>query len=620
MKENIKNGDYHPIGNYGIIGNLHTIALVSLQGSIDFMPFTRIDSPTIFASILDHKKGGSFEIMPQMESIEYKQLYLPDSAVLLTRFLSNDGLAEITDYMPVKEKEKNCVLVRTVRTVLGGEITFRIRCNPRFDYARANHTVEKTESDTHEIIFKSEGADGSQIRLMSNVPLEIKEESVYAEFTLKEKEEVHFIIEAIPNENHYDDPLKYYNGESFYSTLNFWKKWIQKSTYSGRWREMVHRSIITLKLLTSYKYGSVVAAGTFGLPEALGGERNWDYRYTWIRDAAFTMYAFLKLGYMDEARSFIDWIKNEFNEIIEEGGLLQLMYAVDGSIDLEEIELPHLEGYMKSSPVRIGNGAYDQFQMDIFGELIDAIFLYNKYGGAITYDFWRKLEHQIEFVCNNWHKKDHGIWEIRNEEREFLHSRIMCWVALDRAIKLAEDRSFPSPINKWKEIRDEIYKDVYFNFFNEKRQAFVQYKGGDNLDAAALLMPIIRFISPTEPRWISTMTAIEEELVHDALVYRYINNEGGHDGLESEEGTFSMCTFWYVECLARSGQIEKARLYFEKMLGYANHLGLFAEQLGKRGEQLGNFPQAFTHLGLISAAIELDKDLSSWKSHEKKES
>lgn len=615
-EEKTKKENYLPIGNYGIIGNLHTIALVSLNGSIDFMPFTRFDSPTIFAALLDHKKGGSFKIEPQISNVEYKQLYLPDSAVLLTRFLSDDGLAEITDYMPVKEKETNCVLVRTVRTVLGGEINFRMHCNPKFDYARANHRVKKSESENNEIVFTSEGSDKTTIRLISNVPMEIEDGEVYAEFTLKERDQVNFIIEAIPNENHYEDPLEYYNGESFSRTLNFWKSWIKKSTYTGRWREMVHRSIITLKLLTSNKYGSVIAAGTFGLPETIGGGRNWDYRYTWIRDAAFTMYAFLKLGFMDEATAFIGWIKDEIDEIFEEDGILQLMYAVDGTMELDEVELPHLEGYMGSSPVRIGNGAYNQFQMDIFGELIDAIFLYNKYGGAITYDFWRKLEHQIEFVCNNWYKKDHGIWEIRNEEREFLHSRIMCWVALDRAIKLAEDRSFPSPLDKWKNIRDEIYTDVYFNFFNEERQAFVQYKGGTNLDAAALLMPIIRFISPTEPKWISTMEAIEEELVHDSLVYRYKNDQGGHDGLEGEEGTFSMCTFWYVECLARSGQIEKARLYFEKMLGYANHLGLFAEQLGKRGEQLGNFPQAFTHLGLISASIELDKDLSSWKAHE----
>lgn len=618
MKENEKNSHYEPIGNYGIIGNLHTVALVSLKGSIDFLPFTRIDSPTIFASLLDHKKGGSFSINPVIPDVEYKQLYLPDSAVLLTRFLSDKGLAEITDYMPVKERESNCVLVRTVRTVLGGKIKFRMKCSPRFDYARANHKMSENENgkEYYEIIFESEGADGTKMRLISNIPIKISEGDAYANFELPEKQEANFILEAIPNDNSYEDPLQYYNGASFERTLQFWKSWIAKCTYTGRWREMVHRSIITLKLLTSYKYGSVVAAGTFGLPETIGGKRNWDYRYTWIRDAAFTMYAFLKLGYMDEARAFIGWIRNEFDDVIEEGEILQLMYAVDGNEDLEEIELTHLEGYLGSFPVRIGNGAFNQTQLDIFGELIDAIFLFNKYGGAITYDFWRKLELQVEYVCKNWKKPDHGIWEIRNEEREFLHSRIMCWVALDRSIKLAEDRSFPSDVNRWKTVRNEIFEDVYFNFFNEKRQAFVQYKGGDNLDAAALLMPIIRFISPTEPRWISTMKAIEEELVHDTLVYRYLNDEGGHDGIEGKEGTFSMCTFWYVECLARAGEVEKARLYYEKMLGYANHLGLFAEQLGSRGEQLGNFPQAFTHLGLISAAIELDKDLTGNKLEE----
>lgn len=598
---------YLPIADYGIIGNLHTVALVSLHGSIDFMCFTRFDSPTVFAALLDHNKGGCFSIKPHLDAMNYKQLYLPDTNILLTRFLSEKGVAEITDFMPVKEKEKNCVLVRSVTTTRG-EIQFRMYCQPRFDYARAEHSVEGNEN---EVIFRSKGNDQTIFRLISDVPLKIEGKDVFAEFTLKEKEKATFIMEATSGNNRpVKEAIDYYINEGFYMTMNYWKRWIGKSKYTGRWLEMVNRSALTLKLLTSYQYGSVVAAATFSLPSVIGGERNWDYRYTWIRDAAFTMYALLRLGFLDESHAFLLWIEKELNTITKEDETLQLMYGLDGHASINEEELSHLEGYRKSFPVRIGNEAFNQQQLDIYGELIDSIYLFNKYGGPITYEFWKKIEIQVEYVCKNWRKKDHGIWEVRDTQREFLLSRVMCWIAIDRAIRIADHRSFPSPIDRWRKVRDEIYLDVYENFWHEEKKAFVQYKGADVLDAAALLMPLVRFISPHETRWLSTMEAIEKELVSDSLVYRYKLEAGATDGLEGEEGTFTMCSFWYVECLSRSGQIEKARLYFEKMLGYANHLGLFAEQLGFRGEHLGNFPQAFTHLGLISAAFELDRKLT----------
>jgi GH15 family glucan-1,4-alpha-glucosidase len=598
---------YQPIGNYGIIGNLHTVALVSKEGSIDFMCFTRFDSPTIFASLLDADKGGFFQIIPQVEEMDYKQLYLPDTTVLLTRFLSEQGVAEITDFMPTKSQETNCVLVRSV-VVPRGVMPFRMSCTPRFDYARAEHTAS---GNSFEVTFTSKGPDQTAFRLLSTVPMTIEGNDVFAEFTTGERQEVHFVLEALSADAQRDgrEALSFYTTTSFHSTVNYWKDWIGKSKYSGRWLGMVNRSALTLKLLTSHQFGSAVAAATFGLPPVIGGIRNWDYRYTWIRDAAFTMYAFLRLGLMEEAGSFMGWIEEELDEITEQNESLQLMYKIDGSSELEELTLPHLEGYEKSFPVRIGNAAYSQFQLDIYGELVDSIYLYNKYGGPVTWAFWQKIEKQIEFVVNNWKKPDHGIWEVRNQEREFLQSRIMCWVALDRAIRVADQRSFPSPVDRWRKVRDEIYLDVYNNFWNEDLGAFVQSKGSDVLDAAALLMPLVRFINPYEPRWLSTLQAIERELVTDTLVYRYRIDRGATDGLSGAEGTFSMCTFWYVECLARSGYVEKARLYFEKMLGYANHLGLFAEQLGHRGEHLGNFPQAFTHLGLISAAIELNRKL-----------
>ncbi|GAA4455282.1 glycoside hydrolase family 15 protein [Nibrella saemangeumensis] len=606
-------GTYQPIANYGIIGNLHTVALVSMTGSVDFMCFTRFDSPSLFASLLDAQKGGTFAISPQLDDVDTKQLYLPDTTVLLTRFLSEDGVAELTDFMPIKTVEQNCVLVRDV-VVTRGSVPFRMRCQPRFDYARADHRVEGTE---YEVTFTSLANPLSSFRLISNVPLVIGGQDVYAEFTLSEKEHAQFIIESssVDEKRLAADALIHYTTTGFDDTVNYWKDWVGKSQYKGRWREMVNRSAMTLKLLTSYQFGSMVAAPTFGLPSVIGGSRNWDYRYTWIRDAAFVMYAFMRLGYQDEASAFMHWIERELDTIEQAGETLQLMYTLDGHRELPEQELDYLEGYRQSAPVRIGNAAYAQFQLDIYGELMDSIYLHDKYHGAITYAFWQKMEPQIEYVCANWQRADHGIWEVRGEENEFLQSRLMCWVALDRAIKVVEHRSFPSPVERWREVRDEIFRDIYNNFWNEEKQAFVQVKGSNTLDAAVLLMPLIRFIHPHELRWLSTLEAIERELVSDSLVYRYRLDAGAEDGLEGEEGTFTMCSFWYVECLSRAGQLEKARLLFEKMLGYANHLGLFAEQLGRRGEQLGNFPQAFTHLGLISAAYDLNRRLDNFQTY-----
>lgn len=601
---------YLPIGNYGVIGNLHTVALVSMKGSIDFMCFTRYDSPSLFGALLDAEKGGCFSIKPVSDEGDFKQLYLPDTAVLLTRFLSDEGVAEITDFMPVKTTEENCVLVRSVVTTRG-EVAFRMQCQPRFNYARAEHRVTGNQ---HEVLFVSEEKPHLAFRLMSNVPMVIDGKDVYAEFTLAEKEKAHFVMEASSDEERdRHDALHHYTTDAFSTTVNYWKNWVGQSNYTGLWREMVNRSALTLKLLTSCQFGATIAAATFSLPSVIGGGRNWDYRYCWIRDSAFSMFAFLRLGFMQEAGDFMHWIDKELTQIDQKGEALHLMYQLDGDRHLKEQTLDHLSGYRNSKPVRIGNGAYSQFQLDIYGELMDSIYLFDKYHGSVTYEFWQKMERQIEFVANNWAKPDHGIWEVRGEKCEFLQSRLMCWVALDRAIKVVEHRSFPSPISRWRDCRDAIFRDIYANFWNEKKKAFVQYKGADVLDASVLLMPLVRFIHPQEPRWLSTLAAVERELVSDSLVYRYRTDAGATDGLEGEEGTFTMCSFWYVECLSRSGQLEKARLLLEKMLGYANHLGLFAEQLGRRGQHLGNFPQAFTHLGLISAAYDLNRRLDNFR-------
>lgn len=593
--------DYLRIEDYGLIGNLKTVALVSVDCSIDFMCYPSFDSPTIFAKLLDSKRGGHFRIMPQMENYNSKQLYLPATAILLTRFFSEDGIAEVTDYMPLSEDNmgKSTAIVREVKTVRG-KITFRVYCDPSFDYAESGHTCELRDGA---IYFQPDNKKGNSIRLIADVPLNIKDDAGYTEFTLEQGKSAKLVLECGEQEIQHENSISAYDN-SYDTTMEFWRNWSKKSTYKGRWTGTVNRSAITLKLLTSHEHGSMVAAPTFGLPEAVGGARNWDYRFLWIRDAAFTMYAFLRLGYTEEASAFLAWIHDRCEE-----DKLYLMYTIEGKHDLDEKELNNLEGYKKSQPVRIGNAAQDQYQLDIYGELIDTIYIYNKQHKPITFEFWNTIVKQVSEVIDKWDTADHGIWEIRNAEREFLHSRLMCWVAMDRAIKIGQQRSFPFPEHEWKGVRDAIYEDIYHNFWNEEVGAWVQYKGGSTVDASVLLMSLMHFISPQEPRWLSTLKVVEAQLGIDVLLYRYKNGDEQLDGLEGDEGTFNMCSFWFIESLAKSGEVSRALESFEKMIAYANHLGLFSEQIGHKAEHLGNFPQAFTHLALISAAIELDKQL-----------
>ncbi len=596
---------YQPIENHGIIGDLHTVALVGMDGAIDFMCFPRFDSPTIFAALLDDAHGGRFQIAPLLGDARQKQLYLPDSNVLLSRFLSDEGVAEISDFMPVASEEGARTLVRRAKTVRG-EVRYRVVCAPRFDYARAHHRVEVRE---REAVFVPSGDRLGALRLRSDVPLRADAGAAVAEFALRAGETAAFVLEEADSSGGSPAKAPGYVPEAFKDTLNFWRRWIGRSTYHGRWREMVNRSALVLKLLTAAPFGSLVASPTFGLPEVIGGERNWDYRYTWLRDASFSLYGLIRLGYTDEAAAFIRWIEARCAET-EANGSLQIMYGIDGRRDLTEETLPHLEGYRQSTPVRIGNGAYRQRQLDTYGELIDSVYLYDKYGAPISFGFWENLAALVDWLCHHWREADEGIWEVRGGRHAFLYSRVLCWVAVDRGIRLATKRSFPAPLDRWRAVRDEIYRDVFTQFWDPRRSTFVQHKGSHALGADLLIMPLVRFISPTDPRWLSTLGAIQEDLVDDSLVHRY-NIEQAPDGLRGHEGTFNMCSFWNVECLSRAGDFEQARLYFEKMLGYANHLGLYSEELGPRGEHLGNFPQAFTHLALISAAFDLDRRLEA---------
>lgn len=598
---------YTPVEDYGIIGDLKTAALVGLNGSIDFLCFPEFNSPSIFCANADLQKGGKYQIEPQLSSFREKHLYLPDTNVLITRFLSGEGIAEISNYMVVcGDDDCEQALVRRVKCV-HGEVRFRLFFQPRFNYARAEHGGEREKDDV--LVFRSHGDDGLAVRLLSEIPLEINGNDGYAEFSLRADEKVTFIMEEAVGgkESPCADPD--YSVESFKRTCNYWRSWIGRCTYDGRWREAVHRSALALKLLTSRKHGSIVASPCFGFPNEVGGERNWDYRYTWLRDASFSTYALMRLGYTEEAGAFMRWLEDRINEL-GEGEMLQTMYHINGSKLDGEFHLDQLEGYEQSRPVRVGSTNHDQLQLDIFGEVMDSVYLYDKYGSPISQELWKSLRHLLDYVCEHWSDADSGIWEVRAGHQEFLYSRVMCWVAMDRGIRLAHKRGLPAPLDKWRSVRDSIYEDVFENFWDNEREAFVQFKGTDAMDASSLIMPLVRMISPTDPKWLSTLKAITEDLVQDSLVYRYRVGEAFSDELEGTEGTFSICSFWYIECVSRMGDLQRARYLFEKMLGYSNDLGLFSEQLGPKGEFLGNVPQAFTHLAMISAAYDLDRRLS----------
>ena len=613
---------YAPIENYGVIGNMRTAALVGKHGSIDWYCVPHFDSPSVFAAILDDERGGRFEIAPVGNGAATKQLYWPETNVLITRFLSPDGVGEIEDFMPVGGGDTNDWrdhLIRRVRVVRGC-LKFLVRCHPAFDYARAKHET---------VMDPGNGADfhspGLSLRLATEVPLRADGRGVSAEFTLREGEKAIFVIRPIEKGGqHGAPPSAGQTEELFKATVDFWRHWISASTYHGRWREMVHRAALVLKLMTFEPTGAIVAAPTCSLPEHLGGVRNWDYRYTWLRDAAFTIYALLRIGLTGEASAFMSWLDARCTEATRNEGL-QIVYGIDGRKDLTEMTLDHLEGYRGSRPVRIGNGAVNQLQLDIYGELMDSVYIYNKHGSPISYDTWLNLRELLHYVGENWKREDEGIWEVRGGRQHFVYSKLMCWVAMDRGYRLAEQRSFPVNRELLLATRDEIYEAVMTQGWNQERQTFVQTFGGEWLDASNLIMPLVFFLAPSDPRMLKTLDALRRPpeqggLVADGLVYRY-NAARGVDGLPGDEGTFNMCTFWLVEALTRAGKVkpemlDEARLLFERMLGYANHLGLYSEQTGLRGEALGNFPQAFTHLAVISAAFNLDRALGTERGQE----
>ena len=595
---------YKRLRDYGIIGNLHTIALVGVDGSIDWYCYSHFDSPSLFAAILDSSKGGAFRISTQSYATR-NQFYLPDTNVLITRFLTREGVGEVTDYMPIARGKGEVQRHRILRQVeaVRGNVPFQLECFPAFDYGRQGHETKVGEAGAQFV------TPGACLTLAGFVPLRKAGKGVEADFRLKEGESAAFVLEGSELPRPIDEvrlgPPEV--EEAFRETVAYWRHWIASCTYRGRWREMVNRSALVLKLLTFAPTGAVVAAPTASLPEEVSGERNWDYRYTWIRDAASTIYALLGIGFTGEASAFMTWLSGRITGQ-RTSGPLRPVYRIDGSEAMREEVLDHLEGYRGSRPIRVGNAASDQVQMDIYGALMDAVSLYNDHGTPISYDLWVDLRRMLDWVCDHWREPDQGIWEMRGPPQEFVHSKVMCWVALDRGIRLAEKRGFPGSGDRWRVARDTIYEEIMAKGWSPKRQAFVQAYGSEALDASALLMPLVLFMSPTDPRVLKTIGAIQKDLASDHLVLRYRPRDSP-DGLKGEEGTFSLCSFWLVQALTRAGRLEEARILFERMLGYANSLGLYAEEIGRRGEALGNFPQAFTHLGLIAAAVNLDRAL-----------
>ncbi|GAA3368821.1 glycoside hydrolase family 15 protein [Streptomyces sannanensis] len=596
---------YPPIADHGLIGDLQTAALVSSQGVVDWFAAPRFDSPSIFAALLDHDRGGYFRLAPEGKDGSWRQLYYPDSAVLVTRFMSPDGVGEVVDCMPpdrTGQVTDRHTLIRVVRAVRG-TVRFVMECRPRFDYARTGHKLD----------LRPEGAafhaPAITAHLQGTLPLERDGEDVRGEVTLHEGQVAGVVLTVCrPGGPAPPPPTESSVKDTMWGVVDFWHRWVRTSRYRGRWTDMVHRSAITLKLLTYAPTSAPIAAATMGLPEQIGGERNWDYRYTWIRDGSLSVRALLDLGYVDEAVAFTRWLGDRMHDAAAGGEPFQIMYRVDGDPELDEEILEHFEGYRGSYPVRAGNAAADQLQLDIYGEALYALSESRELGLHMGYHGWKGLSRTLDWLADSWDRPDEGIWETRGGRQDFTFSRVMCWTAFDCGLRLADQWRRPADTARWTTARDTILDQVMERGWNDAEQALVQHYGGDVLDASLLLIPRLRFLAPMSPAWLTTLDAIDRKLVSDSLVYRY-DPAASPDGLRGSEGTFSLCTFLYVDALVRAGRLAQARYTFEKMHTYANHVGLFAEEIGPDGGQLGNFPQAFTHLSLIMAATTLDNAL-----------
>jgi GH15 family glucan-1,4-alpha-glucosidase len=595
-----------PIEDHGAIGDLHTIGLVAHTGSIDWLCWSRFDAPSIFGRLLD-PDGGHWRIAPESATPDCSdQIYVTGTNVLVTRFHLDEALVEVEDLMVIGDDATAVApderqLVRTVRCHRG-RTTMAVEMAPRPDYGRAEPQLDHGPEGG---LALDAGPDGKlSVSAQPGVRWNVTPDRATAQFELAEGDEYRFVLAANGN-GELGDRLPE-------RTIRAWQAWTARSTYAGRWREDVERSALALKLLTHGPTGGVIAAATTSLPEVVGGARNWDYRYVWIRDAAFTMYAFLRLGHIHEARAFTGWLLARLGECRpeEQDAPLSPLYDLDGSTELPEVELDHWKGYADSRPVRVGNAAANQKQLDIYGEIIDSLYLTDKHDDGLSLAAWDTIVHLVDWVIDHWDEPDEGIWEPRSGRQRYTSSLLMSWVAVERAMRMAIHRGRPAPLEHWRAARDEMHATLVERGWNEELGAFTQTLDGDTLDAAILLAPLVKFVPASDPTWRSTLDAIDDQLAHGPFVDRYdptVTSDG--DGLPGDEGSFTICSFWFVEALARSGDVNAAHLRFERLLSYAGPLGLFAEQISADGRQLGNFPQAFTHLALISAAFQLDEDL-----------
>jgi len=598
---------YKPISDYGVIGDMHSAALIGSDGSIDWLCLPRFDSPSAFAAILDDNKGGRFRVAPAGQ-YRRNHSYLPDSNVLVTNFTTDSGAVSLTDFMPLGDDVTHCdhELVRILRCQ-SGQVDMEVLFQPRLNYAR-----DQTDMAVQGRLAVARHGDDC-LALSAGVPLEAADGSAgggaRARFTMREGEWTAFLLRW------QDDSPPAIEEYDVYGRLGktqaFWRFVAHDWRYLGRWEELVKRSMLTLHLLLYVPTGAVCAAATTSLPERIGGERNWDYRFSWLRDAAFTMDVFHRLGHTSYTRPYIEWLAHL---ALGSGGEdLHSLYGIGREADphaMSEYSLEHLEGYRGSRPVRVGNAAYHQFQLDVFGEVLLSFDSYHRAGGIIDDMLWVLAESLVEAAIRNWQRPDNSIWEFRTEPKHFTYSKLMAWVAADRGLRLAHSLKRPVDFDRWRKTRDAIREDILSNGWNPSRGAFVQHYGSTNLDASVLFMPMVGFLPASDPRMTATIDLVRKELAGDGLLRRYIAHQAV-DGLPGDEGTFTMCSLWLAGTLITAGRIDEARALFEKVIHLGNPLGLFSEMIDPaNGEYLGNYPQAFTHIALIHTARNLDRALN----------
>jgi GH15 family glucan-1,4-alpha-glucosidase len=585
-----------PIEDYALIGDLQTAALVSRHGAVDWLCLPRFDSGAVFAALLGTPENGQWTMRPTGDFRSVARRYRGDTLILETELENADGSVRLVDFMPPRETKPD--LVRIVEGVRG-RVEMEMELVIRFDYGDVVPWVRNVEGTLVAI------AGPDALALRTPVDLEGRDLRTHASFTVAEGDRVPFVLTWFPSNEPLPTPVE--PDVALDDTESYWEEWAERCTYYGRWHDAVHRSLLTLKALTYTPTGGIVAAPTTSLPEALGGVRNWDYRYCWLRDATLTLLALLRAGYIEEARSWRDWLLRAIAGSPED---VQIMYGVAGERRLTELQLPWLSGYEGSQPVRIGNGASNQLQLDVYGEVVEALYRARARGLEPSDDSWRLTRKIIDWLESGWRQEDQGIWEVRGPRRHFTHSKVMAWVAFDRAVKMVEQIGREGNADRWRACREDVRQDVLKSGFNPDVGTFVQYYGADRLDASLLLIPLVGFLPATDERVVATVDAIRRDLLRDGFVERYRADAENVDvdGLPPGEGVFLPCSFWLVAVLAQQGKHDEAIELYERLLSLRNDVGLISEEYDPESKRLvGNFPQAFTHLALVETAFSLEK-------------